>query len=193
MTNLVTHLFSWSFVIGVVVGFALNRAAVLLRVCWLDRHQPLPDGSHRSKLRAVMIDARWFAGAIAISVAAWSVFQTQENTNQAARITVEAKVFAEKTRECQKILIQSITASRKLSNEYNALSAQQRDAVSDWISTLLSPPPNIAALDGADPVRQNWAIGVTAQFHATIQRSQIEQARNDEQRRAHQLPDPDCG
>lgn len=186
------HLFSWSFLVGVLVGFTLSRLLCLYRVIKLDREHPLPSGRHRSRFEAIAIDPRWFAGAIAVTVAAWSIIQTQHNADEASRITAEARQFAADTRACQADLIESIVTSRRLNNEYNALSAEQRNALADWLNTLLNPPAEIAALDGTDPVRQHWAVGVTAQYFSTLQRSQREQADNDEQKQRNPLPDPEC-
>lgn len=191
MISVVANLISWPFVVGLVVGFVLDRGYHVLRVCWLDRFRPLPDGNRRSRVDAARVDPRAGAAIVMIFLVGWSVFKTQENTDEAARITADARAFAAETRQCQKVLIQSITASRAITREYNAQSEDQLTALAGWLRTLLNPPPEMARLDGSDPVRQQWAIDVTAGYFRHIQQSQIEQAATDAKRPA--LPNPDCG
>lgn len=189
--SIITNLLSWSFAIGLLAGFLLSRLWELVKVYRLDKRNPLPGGRHRSKWKAVAVDQRWFTGMIAVVFLSWSVYTTQANTSSNERIAAEAKAFAAKTQQCQKVLIQSINAGRAVTDEYNRLSDHQRSYLADWLRTLLSPPPEIARLDGTDPVRQQWAIDVTSNYFQQIQESQQDQAATNAKR--PKLPDPDCG
>lgn len=189
--TILTNLWSWSFGIGLLVGFLIDRAWEIVKVCRLDKRKPLPDGKHRSKWKAIQIDPRWLSGLIAVSFLFWSVYTTQANTNENKRIAAEAKAFAADTRQCQKVLIVAINAGRLVTTEYNRQSEDQRVSLANWLRTLLNPPPEIAQLDGGDPVRQRWAVDVTTNYFQHIQQSQDEQAKTDASRPA--LPDPDCG
>lgn len=188
--GILTNLISWYFFVGLVLGFAASRAWQLVKVCRLDKRRPLPDGKRRSKWRAVSVDPRWMAGAIAVAFLGWSVLQTNANENENERIAAGAVAFAQATRQCQTELTEAIVERAKVAAEYNAESERQRVALSNWLRVLLSPPPDLARLPGNDPARQQWALGVTAAYYDEIQRSQIEQAES--AKRRPPLPDPRC-
>lgn len=191
MSSAIANLFSWGFVVGVVLGFALSRAWCVYKVWRLDRVRPLPRGQRRSWWGAAAVDARYVAAAVGIGFLGWSIFQTQTNANEAHRITQEARMFALETRHCQQVLIAAIAQSGRITAENDAESESQRDALAAWLKALLNPPPDIARLNGADPIRQRYAIQVTERTNAIIDESQ-ERQRQNEARRAP-LPEPNCG
>lgn len=186
-----SHFVSTGFAWGFILGFLANRLYCLLHAMWLDRHRPLPDGKHRSKLQAISIDPRAAAALVMILAVGWSLYRTQENTNTSARITAEAREFAAATRACQKQLIVAINLNRGITAEYNEKANEQRTALADWLKTLLDPPPNIRNLSPSDPVRQQWGIDVTTRYYDTIQKAQRDQENADASRPRY--PDPDCG
>ena len=162
--------------IGFVLGFIANRTAHLLRACWLDKHRPRPDGRPRSKWQAVSVDARAAAALVMLVAVGWSVYKTQENADTSARITADAKAFAEKTSACQDVLIEAIAGSRETSNAYNAESEKQRQTLALWVRTVFQPPPEIAALPADSLQRQAWVNGITAAYFGQLEQSQREQA-----------------
>lgn len=174
MSHFVFTGFAWGF----ILGFLANRMYCLLHAMWLDRHRPLPDGKHRSKLQAISIDPRAAAALVMILAVGWSLYRTQENTNTSARITAEARDFAEQTRACQKQLIASINANRQATSEYNAKAQEQRNALADWLKLLLDP----RRLAVNDPVRQQFIID---------EKARQEQAAADASRPPY--PDLNCG
>lgn len=186
-----SHFVSTGFVWGFILGFLANRMYCLLHAMWLDRHRPLPDGKHRSKLQAISIDPRAAAALVMILAVGWSLYRTQENTNTSARITAEAREFVAATRACQKQLIVAINLNRGITAEYNEKANEQRTALADWLKTLLDPPPNIRNLSPSDPVRQQWGIDVTTRYYDTIQKAQRDQENADASRPRYS--DPDCG
>lgn len=186
-----SHFVSTGFAWGFILGFLANRMYCLLHAMWLDRHRPLPDGKHRSKLQAISIDPRAAAALVMILAVGWSLYRTQENTNTSARITAEAREFAAATRACQKQLIVAINLNRGITAEYNEKANEQRTALADWLKTLLDPPPNIRNLSPSDPVRQQWGIDVTTRYYDTIQKAQRDQENADASRPRY--PDPDDG
>lgn len=207
MPDVITNLFSWAFAIGVIVGFALDRAYHYLRVCWLEKNRPLPDGRHRSRLKAVQVDPRAFAAIVMIAVVGWSLIKTQANANESARITADARVFAAETRECQHQFNEALTARARITSEDGELSNQLSDLRSDideatgtWINRLLNPPPDIAALPINDARRQAWNFDVTTvYFQRTdklrVQVRQVITERKNKQRERERtgLPAPTCG
>lgn len=186
-----SHFVSTGFAVGFVLGFLANRMYCLLHAMWLDRHRPLPDGKHRSKLQAISIDPRAAAALVMILAVGWSLYRTQENTNTSARITAEARDFAEQTRACQKQLIASINANRQATSEYNAKAQEQRSALADWLKLLLDPPANIRVLAVNDPVRQQFNIDITTRYYDVIEKARQEQAAADASRPPY--PDLNCG
>lgn len=186
-----SHFVSTGFALGFILGFLANRLYCLLHAMWLDLHRPLPDGKHRSKLQAISIDPRAAAALVMILAVGWSLYRTQENTNTSARITAEAREFAAATRACQKQLIASINANRDVTKEYNAKALEQRNALADWLKTLLDPPPNIRNLPVTSPVRQQFNIDITTRYYDVIEKARQEQLAADASRPPY--PDVDCG
>ncbi|WP_431231463.1 hypothetical protein ACQ856_18045 [Mycolicibacterium psychrotolerans] len=182
MSSVVANLFtSWTFWVGLLVGFVLSRAWCGLKA-W--RH-------HRPVRPALTVDMRHVGALLGVAFMVWSVVQTNANADESHQIAAEAQRFAAETRQCQQVLITAIRQSRQITTENDAESEAQRDALAGWLRALLNPPPEIARLDGADPARQQYAIGVTERTNAAIDASQDRQRQN-EARRAP-LPDPDCG
>lgn len=207
MPDVISPLFSWGFAVGVVVGFALNRTYHYLRVCWLEKRQPLPDGRHRSRLKAVQVDPRAFAAVVMIAVVGWSIFKTQANANEAARITEDARVFAAETRECQRQFNEALTVRARITSEDGELSNQLSDLRSDideatgtWINRLLNPPAEIAALPINDARRQAWNFDVTTVYfqrtdklRAQVRAVIAERKQKQRERERTGLPAPTCG
>lgn len=203
--SVLTNLWSMSFFVGLVCGFLLNRAYCLLHTLWLNRYRPLPSGRRRSLLDSISVNPRAIAALIGISVAFWSVYQTQANANENARIAAETRVFAIAVKQCQEQLIGAIIGSREITTDNDRLSVMERDLLAEtqriggeWVGGLLSPPADIARLDVNDPVRVQYNTGVTrwyfqrlGELNRAIDAVQDEQAANAQSRPA--LPDPDCG
>lgn len=188
MASVVEGLFSWGFVLGLVVGFCLQRGWHMVRAMWLNKHYPLSGGRRRSCSPAV--DMQRFAAVVMVGVVAWSVYKTSDNANDTSQLAADAQTVAKQNTDCQNELITAINRSREVTKAVNAESAKQRDALADWLRTLLSPPPEIRALPGDDPARQQWAIGVTTAYFNLIERSQRDQAAADAKR--PELPEPNC-
>lgn len=136
--SILTNLWSWSFLAGLVAGFVLNRAIALVRVCWLERHRPLPDGRHRSKWQALSFDRRWLIGLLAIAFLGWSVITTSENE----------KISADNDR---------------LSQEERQLLADLARYQAEWLGRILDPPAEVKALERGSPVRERYNLDVILQ------------------------------
>lgn len=215
--SIVTNLLSWSFAIGLLAGFLLSRVWELVKVCRLDKRKPLPDGKKRSKWKALAVDPRYFTGLVAVCFLSWSVFTTQENTNDNAANAREATAFAGRVQQCQALLITAILDSRqvtarieklaadndRLSQEERRLLADGQRLLVDWIGKLLDPQdPRVKGLDANAGARQQYNVDVTRVFfdrageiNTRIVAIHQEQSRNDAARPAARpaLPDPDCG
>ncbi|QBP30246.1 hypothetical protein KDW77_gp32 [Mycobacterium phage Pinnie] len=215
--DVLSNLLSWSLVVGIAIGFALSKALAVARVCWADKHEPLPDGRRRSRLAALRIDRRWLIGFIAVTFLSWSVYTTNENDQANERNAADAAAFALRVQDCQKQLIEAINASRavtaaneKLSADNDRLSKEERrllaelgKAQSEWLGQLIAPTdPRIAALDPNDPVREEYGFAVSRTFFAKagdinrrIDAIHDEQAANDAARPKTRpaLPEPNCG
>lgn len=212
-----SNLLSWSLVVGIVIGFALSKALAIARVCWEDKHEPLPDGRRRSRLAALRIDRRWLIGMLAVSFLSWSVYTTNENDQANERNAADAAAFASRVQDCQRQLIAAINASRavtaeneRISTENDRLSREERTLLADlarfqseWLGELIQPKdPRIAQLDPNDPVREEYAFAVSRTFfdraagiNTRIDGIHRTQTANEAARPVGRpaLPDPDCG
>ncbi|QFG09985.1 hypothetical protein KDW74_gp31 [Mycobacterium phage Antsirabe] len=218
MSSAFTNLFSWSLVVGIVIGFALSRLWCFAKTCWLNRHRPLPDGRKRSPIHAALaIDRRWIIGTIAVAFLSWSVYTTSDNAADNQRNAEQAAAFAERVQDCQAELIQAIVASRrvtaeneKISADNDRLSREERALLADgqrylveWIGDLIQPRDQaVRNLDVNDPVRQRYGLDVSRVFferagklNERIEAIHAEQDANDAARPKDRpaLPDPDCG
>lgn len=215
--DVLSNLLSWSLVVGIVIGFVLSKVTQLARVCWEEKHHPLPDGRKRSKWRVPATDRRWLIGMIAVAFLSWSVYTTNENDQANERNASEAAAFAARVQDCQKQLIEAINASRavtaaneKISADNDRLSQNERrllaelaKAQSEWLGQLIAPSdPRIAAMDPNDPAREEYGFAVSRTFFAKagdinrqIDGIHRQQAENDAARSTSRpaLPEPDCG
>ncbi len=212
-----SNLLSWSLVVGIVIGFALSKALAIARVCWEDKHEPLPDGRRRSRLAALRIDRRWLIGMLAVSFLSWSVYTTNENDQANERNAEQAAAFAARVQDCQRQLVEAINASRAVTAENERISAEndrlpreERTLLADgqrrlveWIGDLLNPQdPNVRNRTTADPVRQQYNLDRTRQFFdaagalndriVKIHETQ-DQNERDRPKSRPALPDPNCG
>ena len=202
---MIDNLLNWSLVIGFVIGFALNRAAAVVKAFVEDRRHPLADGRHRSKRKALAIDQRAIGVLLMLGFIGWSVFATQQNMTNQKAAAADAKAFAERTQDCQTALIEAIVKSREVSADNDRLSREERALLAElgrrqagWIGKLLEPPANIKPLEPTDPIRRQYETDVTRAFfvrvgeiNTRIDAIHAEQERNDAERPA--LPDPHCG
>lgn len=217
MGSVFSNLLSWSLVVGIVIGFVLSKVWALARVCYAEKHHPLPNGRKRSKWQAIATDRRWLIGMLAVAFLGWSVFTTSENASNNQRNAADAAAFAERVQKCQADLIAAINQSRqvtadneKLSADNDRLSQEERGLLADgqrylveWIGKLIDPQdPAIKNRDQDDPVRRQYSVDVTRGFfnragdiNKRILAIHDEQKANDAARPAARapLPDPDCG
>lgn len=205
MSNAIAGLFSWSFAIGVVLGFVLSRAITFVQVCRADKRRHVEGQRKRALSDAFRIDMRHVAALAGVAFIGWSVFQTQANANESRRLGAEAAAFAERTQACQQDLIESVTGSRAVTTSNDALSLRERKLLAEgqvlvarWVGDLLAPPPDIADLDPNDPARQRYGLEVSRAFFNRLgeinrEVDAIHREQSDNERSRPALPDPDCG
>lgn len=131
----------------------------------------------KARFTGKIVIFRWKYIAIpaAVAVALYMSIQTQQN--------------ADCVREFQQVL----RDRSSVTSENDRISQDQRKLIYDWIHALVFPPPEIDKLDGADPVREKWAIDLTVETDKKFRASMDEQRENDEFRASHPLPAPTCG
>lgn len=176
-------LFAVDRLVAFMIGLATYWLAVRIADYRRDRRDP-EGRPHRTHFSPVMA-----FGGIAVIVCGIIGAGTYENW------------------QCGREFNESIRASRALGLENDRLSREQRAALGKstvdlalWIHALIAPPPDIAKLDPNDPVRYRYSTAVTDEFFAHLQdtneaiaASQEQERRNDDERRAHPLPEPNCG
>ncbi len=125
--------------------------------------------------RVVIFKWQYIAIPMAVATTLYIAIQTQQN--------------ADCVREFQQVL----RDRSSVASENDRISQDQRKLIYDWIHNLVFPPPEIDKLDGADPVREKWAIDLTLETDKRFRASLDEQRENDEFRAAHPLPPATCG
>lgn len=206
--SIFTNLWSWSFLAGLVAGFLLNRAWMLAKTCWLNKHRPLSGGRQRSKWVAVSFDRRWLIRLLAVAFLGWSVITTSTNAS-------DVTALSERTRDCQAALIVAIRDSRgvtaaneRISADNDRLSKEERQLLADlaryqseWLGRILDPPPEVKALERGSPIRERYNLDVTrgffnraAEVNRRIDAIHAEQDQNERDRpkSCPPLPDPEC-
>lgn len=198
--SIFTNLWSWSFAVGLVLGFAANRVYVLAHTVYLDRTDPLPGGRKRSKWRAVAIDPRFAIGLLAAAFLGWSIItqsrqadEVKELAQQNVRIAEEAKAFAERTQRCNAALIAAVNGSRAVTSDNDRLSREERRLLAegqrltvDFAGQLLE---EVSRAEQRARIREFFRQLVTNQ--ALIDATEQEQIENEAKRPP--LPEPDCG
>ena len=197
MTPVLELIYSFPFITGLLVGITAQRAYVHAMCRYENTHHPLPGGR---KHHVAGINRMWLAGLVLLATLGYVLLQTGQT---------EAKYrgLARDVARCQTEFNTALKARSQITAENDALSVKQRDLLTDLAdaaSTLvnrqLNPPEAIAALSIDDPRRLAWNEDVTRVYfqHTTKVREQMtklhdEQARLQEDRRQHPLPEPTCG
>lgn len=199
MSTVFSIIWSWAFILGLVVGLVGYHTFTRLRCRWLNTHRPLPDGRKRGP--GGVSSTVW--GALIVGIVVVYVLAQSQQTHD------DTVALADRTRQCQQDLINNINRNRDISAENDELSREQRkmfaeiDAASaQWINRLINPPPDIAALDIQDRQRQEYSLVVTRFYYeqTTPLRERIIaiDKRQDELDKARiavqaQTPSPQCG
>lgn len=205
MPDVITNLFTWNLLVGLLIGWFGRRAYCHAKARWLNRHRPYPDGRKHRPPRA---NWRALAQLAAIALLLWSVYSITSQATRVDHVITDAHTFAVKVQQCQREFNAALKARSDLSIENDRLSLEQRnlltegvDAQNLWLRDLLTPVnPEIAGRDIDDPVRQKYGLDRTAAFfeqvrdiRGRIEALQDEQRRIETARRGHPLPEPTCG
>src|ERR1700756_1523126 len=113
--------FSWTFVIGWVIGFGSRHLYCRLRARWLDKHHPNPDGT---KHRVPTPNRVWLGGLFALAAISYSVYSTQQTADRTDQVISDARTFALQVKECQREFNTAIRFQRRLDQENSDLAAQ---------------------------------------------------------------------
>jgi hypothetical protein len=85
-----------------------------------------------------------------------------------------------------------LTVRSMISDQDQEISLLQRKLIYDWMHQLIFPPPEVAKLEPNDPVRQQWAVGVTIDTDRQFARSLTRQSNNEMERAKNPLPTATC-
>lgn len=181
-----------------VLNFFMGMLAMyLVQIGWKRfrrrRHDlPVPRWGRRAALLVAVVVV--VAGSFLLGL------QTHNTQRQVRDISLQMQ-------RCQRELFSALIARSAISMENDQQSRKQRDAfaksddaMATWIGTLLSPPPQIAALAPDDPRRREWGIAVTQPFNdaladsrRVVAESRAQELANDAERLQHPIPQPTCG
>lgn len=159
---------------------------------WRGSNKPLPKINKHIPV--------WMAMAVVLAGSLFVGVEVNTTQHQVRDVTVQ-------TQDCYRQFSEALQARSRIAAEDTIVLRKQRDALiaNDeamfaWISILLSPPPEIAALPQQDPRRQAWGISVTNDFNRVMTNSlriiaeaRQQEVNNDSQRAQHPLPEPNCG
>lgn len=197
MIDVLETIYSAPFLVGLLVGVIAERSYSHARARWMDRHHPLDGCKHHT---VSPISPMWVAGLVLAATLGYVLLQTN-NTEERYR------QLANNMESCQREFNSALAEQAAAMGQDNTLSRQQRKLLaersqleSEWIESLIDPPPDIAKLPDIDPRRIAWAADVTRIYfgHAAALDKQIDavseqQVAMDAERRNHPLPDPTCG
>lgn len=111
------------------------------------------------------------------------------------------------TQQCYRQFAEAIQARSAVSKADKVVYRNTRDALiandeamSTWLTTLLSPPPEIAALPQTDQRRRDFNVSVTQDFNTVMVNSKViigearaQEAKSDKELEENPLPEPTCG
>jgi hypothetical protein len=129
----------------------------------------------RIQHRILIIQWKYIAVPLVLSIAAQMAFQNQQNA------------------DCVREFNQVLRDRSSVTSENDQISQQQRQLIYHWMHSLVFPPPQIARLPGDDPEREQWAINLTLETDRQFRESLDRQQEIDGFRAAHPLPPPTCG
>lgn len=184
-----------------VLNFFMGMLTMyLLRVGWT-RYRNWRGGDHTMPTLGISKRALTWVGVILILFGSIFVGVQSNNTDKAVRdLTLQ-------TQDCYRQFSEALQARTKIAAEDKAVYQKQRDALVandeamlKWLSTLLNPPPDIAALPQQDQRRRDWGIAITQEFNNVMTNSRVivaqareQEQKSDAERQQHPLPQPTCG
>lgn len=186
-----------NFFMGMLATYVLQVGWARYKNWKRDGESPLP------RLRLPKLSRRstvWLAVVLVVGGSIGLGVQSYQTDRAVRDLTLQ-------TQDCYRQFSETLNARSSIAKEDTAVFRQQRDALAAndaamfvWLSTLLSPPPEIAALPPNDQRRRDWSISVTRDFNKVMISSQriIGEAHqrevvSDKERLDHPLPQPTCG
>lgn len=101
--------------------------------------------------------------------------------------------LARDTEQCNKEFHEALIKRDNLKQEADDLASQERQALAAWLTAMVIPPPNIAALHTTDPGFQEYAVQKTKEFYEQEQSIELSRQRSLMELSRHPLPEPQCG
>lgn len=196
MLSLLQAAYYFPFGIGAIIGITAQRVWCHQRARWLNRHHPLPDGS---EYVVSPLSRTWVAGLITTAMLGYVLVNVQHTHDQ----TID---LAKRVEKCQVEATKAVAVRDNIKFQNDKLSKRSRELLTDlddangvWTRQLVTPPPNIAALQSNDPARQTWTITVTLDYlngtahtHAELRSIYAQEDALFAQEEAHPLPPLGC-
>lgn len=135
----------------------------------------------------------WVTSFIAAILIVFIGYNTQVARNRTEKLAQETTEYAQQTNDCLSQLITVLSARAKIAQENDDLSQEQRKAIFDLLGEALTPPPELRGVPPNDPRYVDWSTAITIKYYNIISKSQARQTVLAEDRKAHPIPDPNCG
>lgn len=197
MGDILEVFYSLPFGLGLLLGVVGQRSYCYWRAWWLNKYRPNPDGTphHAGGLSMSVL-----GGFVALAVVGYVLLQVSQTEDRYRQL-------ADSVAACQIEFNDALLDRAKITGRNDELSRDQRNLLAEldelqgvWINRIITPPPEIAALDPTSPRRQAWNYDVThvyadrsAKLRAKVADITEEQDRLAKERGDHPLPEPTCG
>lgn len=196
--GILERIYSWPFLVGVILGFIGDGYYRRMVAMWEDNHHPLPGGR---KHTVAGISRMWLATLLTVGTMGYVLLLAERtHENQVA--------LGKSTAKCQEEFNEAVEAQIKIHDQDLVLARQQRDLMTQlndrhdqWVSEVIQPPvPDIAKLAINDDRREIWSVAVTNLYIEDSQRirqkldtNSKDQDKLANDRAAHPLPKMTCG
>lgn len=124
----------------------------------------------------------WIMAAATVLTMGYSLNETRNN-----------RVRAESLTACQLQFQATMADLIAIGKEDRALTERKETADGKWLTSVLSPPPVIAAMAINDPRRREYGIKVSQEWSSELAAVQHGREANEIERSQKKLPPIDCG
>lgn len=185
--TIVSTLFSWTFLVGFILGFVAQRLWCLARAKWLDIHRPNRDGKPH---KPGGLDRKWLAGAISIVIVGAVMAVTQQTATDTKRNFEAIEQLSRDVRDCQIQFFAVIKINRDITIEANQIQARFQDATLERTNALADLAKQFPSGSPEYLRRKDVIDGI---YNDTVNRIIKDRDDNNRARANNTYPEPTCG